>query len=119
MNSDINTNVRLFDLVRYMRSELHEADLITDQEYCWLCAEATMAKGQGSPSPRRLEDYDEIRAKMKRMESALKSIAAHDGPGFPHGTCAKIAAEGLNSENAELCRTQGGVDSAADATPPP
>jgi hypothetical protein len=59
-----------------------------------------MAKGQGSPSPRRLEDYDEIRAKMKRMESALKSIAAHDGPGFPHGTCAKIAAEALDSENA-------------------
>jgi len=99
MSSDINTNVRLFDLVRYMRSELHEAELITEQEYGWLCAEAPMAKGQGSPSPRRLEDYDEIRARMKRMESALKSIAAHDGPGFPHGTCAKIAAEGLESEN--------------------
>ena len=75
MNSDINTNVRLFDLVRYMRSELHEADLITDQEYFWLCAEAPMAKGQGSPSPRRLEDYDEIRAKMKRMEKALGEIS--------------------------------------------
>lgn len=101
MNSDINTSVRLFDLVRYMRSELHEAGLITDREYGWLCSEAPMAKGQGSPSPRRLEDYDEIRAKMKRMESALKSIAAHDGPSFPHGTCAKIATEGLDSENSQ------------------
>ena len=107
MNSDINTNVRLFDLVRFMRSELHEAELITDQEYGWLCAEAPMAKGQGSPSPRRLEDYDEIRAKMRRMESALKSIAAHDGPRFPHGTCAKIAAEGLDSENAPTVPTAG------------
>jgi hypothetical protein len=57
MNSDINTNVRLFDLVRYMRSDLHEAELITDQEYGWLCAEAPMAKGQGSPSPRRQVNY--------------------------------------------------------------
>jgi hypothetical protein len=109
MNFDINTNVRLFDLVRFMRSKLYEAELITDREYIWLCAEAPMAKGQGSPSPRRLEDYDEIRAKMKRMESALKSIAAHDGPGFPHGTCAKIAAEGLDSENAEAIHGEKGV----------
>jgi hypothetical protein len=57
------------------------------------------AKGQGSPSPRRLEDYDEIKAKMKRMEDALKSIKAHDGPGFPHGTCATIASDALASEN--------------------
>jgi len=61
MNSDINTNVRLFDLVRVMRSELHEADLITDEEYSWLLSEAPMAKGSGSPSPRRLEDYDRAR----------------------------------------------------------
>ena len=81
----INTNVRLFDLVRYMRTELHEAELITDQEYFWLCAEAPMAKGQGSPSPRRLEDYDEIRAKMKRMEEALSFYAGkvrQDGNGY-------------------------------------
>jgi hypothetical protein len=82
--SDINTNVRLFDLVRYMRSELYEAELITDQEYAWLCAEAPMAKGQGSPSPRRLEDYDEIRAKMKHMEKALTEIREMVG-GDPTG----------------------------------
>ena len=32
MNSDINTNTRLFALMRYMRSELHDAELITDQD---------------------------------------------------------------------------------------
>lgn len=95
MNSDINTNTRLFDLVRFSRSNLHEEGLITDQEYFWLCAEAPMAQGAGSPSPRRLEDYDDIRARMVKLEAALKSIKAHDGPGFPHGTCAKIATEAL------------------------
>lgn len=70
----INTNVRLFDLVRYMRSELHEAQLITDKEYFWLCAESEMAhspKG-GSPSPRRLEDYDKLREQMDAMRGAIK-----------------------------------------------
>jgi hypothetical protein len=82
MNSDINTNVRLFDLVRFMRSELHEAELITDEEYSWLLSESPMTKGKGSPSPRRLEDYDEIRAKMKRMESALRASITYDEARF-------------------------------------
>ena len=72
--TDINTNVRLFDLVRVMRSELYEAELITDEEYSWLLSEAPMAKGQGSPSPRRLEDYDDLRAKMKAMEKELRHL---------------------------------------------
>ncbi len=102
MNSDINTNVRLFDLVRFMRSELHEAELITDQEYGWLCAEAPMAKGQGSPSPRRLEGYDEIRAKMKRMEAALSEVikAAPAGGPLWHGSAQiEAARRALDSEN--------------------
>jgi hypothetical protein len=74
--SDINTHVRLFDLVRQSRATLHEDELITDSEYAWLCGNAPMAQGQGSPSPRRLEDYDEIRARMDRMEEVLKDIAA-------------------------------------------
>ena len=104
MNSDINTNVRLFDLVRFMRSELHEAELITDQEYGWLCAEAPMAKGQGSPSPRRLEDYDELRAKMKRMESALKGIikaAPASGPLWHGSAEIESARRALDSENSD------------------
>lgn len=61
-------NVRLFDLVRYMRAELHEAELITDSEYGWLCSEASLATGAGSPSPRRLEDYDELRRRLSALE---------------------------------------------------
>jgi len=74
MNTDINTNVRLFDLVRYMRSELHEAELITDAEYAWICAEAPMAKGQGSPSPRRLEDYDEVKAREIQLQLDVRGL---------------------------------------------
>lgn len=72
---EINTNVRLFDLVRYMRSELHEAGLITDQEYDWLCSSpmACSPKG-GSPSSERLEDYDEIRAKMIAVAAERDSL---------------------------------------------
>ena len=61
-------NARLFDLVRYMRAELHEADLITDAEYGWLCSEAALATGNGSPSPRRLEDYDKMRRRLAELE---------------------------------------------------
>jgi len=71
--SDINTNKRLFDLVRYQRSELHGEGLITDEEYFWLCAEADMAKGGGSPSPRRLEDYDEKYSKFKDKLAAVSA----------------------------------------------
>lgn len=95
MPDNINTHTRLFDLVRFMRSELHEAELITDEEYSWLLSEAKMAKGKGSPSPRRLEDYDRIRERTKQLEAALRSILQHDGPGFPNGTCAKIAEQAL------------------------
>lgn len=69
MSNNINTNTRLFDLVRYMRSELHEAGLITDEEYAWLSGGSGMAQGQGSPSPRRLEDYDEVIARVKALEA--------------------------------------------------
>ena len=73
----INTNVRLFDLVRFMRAELHEADLITDEEYVWLCAEAPMAhsKQGGSPSPRRLEDYDDLHAQLRDMTDQFFGVS--------------------------------------------
>jgi hypothetical protein len=83
MKTDINTHTRLFDLVRFMRAELHQADLITDEEYAWLCMEAPMAKGQGSPSPRRLEDYDELRGKLSAMtEERIRLRRAIDQLGF-------------------------------------
>ena len=73
---NINTSYRLFDLVRYMRSELHQAELITDEEYGWLCAESEMAtspKG-GSPSRQRLEDYDELRAQLTKANARVKEL---------------------------------------------
>lgn len=55
---------RLFDLVRWARSELHEAKLITDEEYAMLVRE----KG----SVKRLESYDELAARLKEMEKRVK-----------------------------------------------
>ena len=71
----INTNVRLFDLVRYMRSELHQAELITDDEYAWLCSGSEMANSPkgGSPSPRRLEDYDTMRGAIRGAARVIEN----------------------------------------------
>lgn len=73
----INSNVRLFDLVRYMRSELHQADLINDSEYFWLCAEAELATSPegGSPSRDRLEDYDELREQLNAQIKHSEKLA--------------------------------------------
>jgi hypothetical protein len=76
----INSNVRMFDLVRYMRRELHEANLISDAEYTWLCAEAPLATSEqgGGPSPRRLEDYDDLRAVTLELITALQHYNTAD-----------------------------------------
>jgi hypothetical protein len=63
-------HTRLFDLVRYMRSELLEAGLITEREYSYVLGEDPLAQGVGSPSPRRLEDYDDIRNHLDSLEEA-------------------------------------------------
>lgn len=70
-NWHINSNVRMFDLVRYSRQYLHEAQLITDEEYFWLCqdAEFTSSDGNGSPSRKRLEDYDDLMTKLNLSAS--------------------------------------------------
>jgi len=72
----INTHVRLFDLVRYSRSSLHKDGLITDEEYAWLCADAPMATSPsgGSPSPRRLEDYDKLRRDLAAVTKERDSL---------------------------------------------
>ena len=65
----VNTNVRLFDLVRHQRSELLKQDLITESEYAILCMHRFPdCKKTGSPSPRRLEDYDALRARVAELE---------------------------------------------------
>jgi hypothetical protein len=55
-------NQRLFDLVRYKRSELHEDGLITDEEY------ATLAQEHGAV--KRLEDYDAALAAIRAAAPA-------------------------------------------------
>lgn len=85
----INTNVRLFDLVRFMRAELHEAQLITDDEYTWLSADSPMASngpGGGSPSPRRLEDYDELRQRLEAVTAKVEEQTQYTGT-----VCDKLA----------------------------
>lgn len=70
----INTHVRLFDLVRQQRVELHEQNLISDEEYAWLSGGpmAISPKG-GSPSVERLEDYDQMRSKLAVLETELQT----------------------------------------------
>ena len=75
----IKTDVRLFDLVRYMRSELHQANLITDAEFAWLLqANPGEPSQDGSPSRERLESYDELRARLEEAESRLKDQKGMD-----------------------------------------
>jgi hypothetical protein len=85
-------NERLFDLVRYMRVELHEEGLITDREYAWLASEAPPSIGLESPSPRRLENYDEMQAALDHTRYALRNVAeiADKGAADPETTLGQI-----------------------------
>lgn len=67
---------RVWDLLRQMRSELLDAELITRHEYAWLCSEAPGVSGGGSPAPRRLETYDEIRARAEKAEQEIARLTA-------------------------------------------
>ncbi len=91
-------DARLFDLVRYQRGELFEADLITEEEYSWLLSESPLAKGSGSPSPRRLESYDHVRAKIVSLETALKEIAT------------QLLSEEMDDHSSEHADWQGGYE---------
>ena len=59
---------RLFDLVRYQRAELHEAGLISDDEYF-----ALASSPQSKECVARLEGYDAMKA---QLESVKKQLAA-------------------------------------------
>lgn len=66
-------NQRLFDLVRYMRTELHVAGLITDDEYAALAQEHAAVA--------RLEDYDAAIAKIvltkeMKMQEVISTITS-------------------------------------------
>jgi len=60
-------NQRLMDLVRYQRSELHEAGLISNEEYAALVADSDSGQRVA-----RLEGYD----KLRKENSALKEQLA-------------------------------------------
>jgi len=68
-DAEIKAPQRLFDLVRYMRHELHASDLITDEEYAEICS-------WGSESARRLEDYDSIREQLKSKDAEIAELKA-------------------------------------------
>lgn len=62
-------NQRVIDMLRFCRSELHQAGLITDQEY----ADIVMI---GSESARRLESYDVLRAELSSVRAELERVKA-------------------------------------------
>lgn len=59
---------RLRDLVRHQRGELHDAGLLTDEEY------AALAGDHGAVA--RLEGYDEVRAESARLTRELAEARA-------------------------------------------
>lgn len=66
---------RMWDLVRVQRHALLDANLITRDEYAeLLAAETSSQPGTGSPSPRRLESYDEVRAKLEQAETTAAQL---------------------------------------------
>lgn len=65
----VTDHQRMWDLVRFARGYLLDEGLISRQEYGVLVANETETRpGIGSPSPRRLESYDELRAKLAALE---------------------------------------------------
>lgn len=67
MNTEFKIE-RLFDLVRHQRAELHEADLISDEEY------AALATATGSVD--RLHKYDDMRERIIALErNAIEQTA--------------------------------------------
>ena len=61
-------NQRLWDLVRHQRAELHETDLITDEEYAMLA--------EDHPAVARLETYDSLRTRADAAEAVLVEVRA-------------------------------------------
>jgi hypothetical protein len=79
--------LRLFDLVRYMRAELHQAGLLDDMEYEFVCVEG--ATGNMAGSVERLSTYDDIMAKLSRQNQVFelcKTALQHSVPGDCYAT---------------------------------
>lgn len=90
-------NQRLFDLVRQQRMELHEVELITDEEYIELAKEHSAVA--------RLEDYDELRAQLAAQTKRAESIYRCFHCGFETADDAEAAAHfGDRDEEFALCQ---------------
>lgn len=72
LNTANRETERLFDLVRYARAELHQANLITDEEYAELCQEG--ATGEHKGSRKRLESYDELRQQSASRDREMEEL---------------------------------------------
>lgn len=90
------SNERLFDLVRYCRTELHEANLINDEEY------AGIASTGGSIE--RIQAYDNLRAEnsklrqqLTRLINAAASLSSNCGE-LPHLSAGGTAQAFLKGE---------------------
>lgn len=59
---------RMWDLVRAQRHQLLDANLITREEFAALLSDEP---GPNSPSPRRLESYDELRAQLDTLRARV------------------------------------------------
>lgn len=57
-------NLRIYDLVRFMRHELHQEGLITDEEYAELAGD--------SGSVKRLDDYDIVIQKSREAAASKR-----------------------------------------------
>jgi hypothetical protein len=108
---------RMWDLVRHQRAALVDAGLITALEYALLVShESTVTNAAGSPSPRRLESYDELRAKLAEVEAERDE--ARDGGARLHSRMvaleATLTAERERADRAEshanAAETQAGID---------
>ncbi len=67
-------NQRERDLLRYCRCELHQAGLVTDEEYTEMLNWGSNGPGGGSPSARRLEDYDQLRASLAQSKAQVDGL---------------------------------------------
>lgn len=57
---DASLRQRLWDLVRFQRSELFQAGLLSEEEYAELA--------EDHPAVARLESYDEMRLRLKQIK---------------------------------------------------
>lgn len=64
----INENERLRDLIRYCRHQLHEENLITDEEFA-----ALVGADDAVESVRRLENYDAMMAQIEELHAELRA----------------------------------------------